>query len=106
MKKEVNYKDRNQNVAKARKDAWKKNLVEGKLDAKLNPTQLCLLRAKKKLSQQYVAKVMKLSLSTYGAIERSKRKITQIRARELSKILNTDLKNLFKTLDGGKLQAI
>jgi DNA-binding XRE family transcriptional regulator len=93
----------NDKVSKKRGSEWKKKLVEGRLDAAMNPTKLKLARVKAGFSQEEVAKRAGLSLGTYGAIERSKRSIKYEPAKRISKILKISLESIFKEHSKGKL---
>jgi DNA-binding XRE family transcriptional regulator len=95
----------NDKVSKSRGKDWKKKLVQGRLDAALNPTKLKLARVKANLSQEAVAKQAGLSLATYGAIERSKRPLRAEAAQKISKVLKTPLTRLFQDTVKGKFIA-
>lgn len=95
----------NKKVAKTRGEAWKKALVEGKMESKLNPTILQKVRALKKVPQTSVATAMNLSLATYGAIERSKRPVKTEMAKKIALFFGKNSANLFKKHDKDKLVA-
>lgn len=85
----------NKKVAASRGEDWRKSLVEGKLKAKMNPTKLQMSRAKNKWAQIEVAGKLGLSLATYGAIERSKRPVTQSNAEKISKYFGKPVTTFF-----------
>lgn len=95
----------NEKVSKNRGEAWKKNLVKGKLEAKENPTSLYKTRVKKLMPQNKIAATLKTSLATYGAIERGKRLVKKERAVKIAEILGVSTKSLFKEVDKDKLLA-
>lgn len=95
----------NKKVAKSRGDEWRKALVEGKMQAKLNPTHLQKVRAAKKVPQGEVADALKLSLATYGAIERSKRPVRSETAERIAKFFGKNPQSLFRKHEGTKLIA-
>lgn len=99
---EINWNDK---VSKKRGPEWKAKLVEGRLDATLNPTKLKIKRVASRLSQTEVAENAGLSLATYGAIERGKRLVRQKVADKITKILKAKPSDLFKSLPKGKLVA-
>jgi transcriptional regulator with XRE-family HTH domain len=95
----------NEKIAKRRSNEWKKKLAHGKLDARMNPTQLRVKRVAKFLSQTDIAERAKLSLATYGAIERGFRSVKPTTAETLSKLLGASTKQLFRSNETGKLVA-
>lgn len=95
----------NKTVAKTRGTAWKANLVAGKLDAQLNPTALKLRRVNKSISQDALAELIGVSLSTYGGIERGKRSVRPETAKKLAEALSASTQQLFQKNDAGKLVA-
>lgn len=96
----------NKKVAKNRGDEWRDNLVKGKIEAKMYPTKLQILRAKNKKSQEEIAQAVGLSLTTYGAIERAKRTVKPTKALEIAKFLKASENRLFKKNKQGKLTAL
>lgn len=95
----------NGKVAKSRGDGWKKSLVAGKLKAKMNPTSLQTVRARKSIPQIDVAQGLGLSLSTYGAIERSRRLVKEDIAKKIAGYFGKSPKQLFKSVRKGKFVA-
>lgn len=100
--KNVNW---NKKVAKSRGEKWKKALVEGKMQSKLNPTQLQRVRAKKQVAQTSVATAMNLSLATYGAIERAKRPVKPETAEKIAGFFGRNPTALFKKFEKNKFVA-
>jgi DNA-binding XRE family transcriptional regulator len=95
----------NDKVSKKRGPEWKAKLVEGRLDAAINPSKIKMRRVKSRLSQSDVASEAELSLATYGAIERGRRMVKVKVADKLTKILRCKKEDLFKTLPKGKFIA-
>lgn len=85
----------NQKVAKSRGKEWNKKLMAGKLEARINPTNLRLSRVKKGLTQTNIADDLKVTYATYGAYENGKRAVKLSLANEISNKLNEDFKKLF-----------
>jgi DNA-binding XRE family transcriptional regulator len=96
----------NVKIAKARGDDWKKKLSKGKLDAQLHPTVIKMVRVNKAVSQADLAKLLKVSLATYGAIERGKRSANLTVARALNKKLGGNLAYFFKETKSKRFLAI
>lgn len=98
----------NKKVAKSRGSDWKKKLVEGKLDAGLYPTILKQKRVEKGVSQEAIAKEIKLGLATYGGIERARVPVKLMTATFLANFFKTDIDKMFKIVDKetGKYLAI
>lgn len=95
----------NKKVAGARGEAWKKALVEGKMQSKLNPTKLQRVRAEKQVAQTSVANAMNLSLATYGAIERAKRPVKTETALKIAAFFGRSQTSLFKKHEKDKVLA-
>lgn len=95
----------NRKIAAIRGEAWRSKLVHGKLDAAIHPTHLKLKRVQKLLSQDYIAKEIGLSLSTYGAIERGTRPVTKEIAQKVSILVGSPTSSLFTQSSAGKLVA-
>ena len=85
----------NKKVAKSRGKAWREALVKGRLDSRLNPSQLALARVKAGLSQAYLAKAGDLSLGTYGGVERGVRPVKEEKAKLLASAVKVGFPNLF-----------
>ena len=96
----------NQKVAKKRSNSWRESLTEGRADALINPSILRVFRAKSKKSQTVAAKVLDMSTSTYGSIERGKRAVKEVIAKQIATFLNTDIKKVFKRSTNNKFVAI
>jgi DNA-binding XRE family transcriptional regulator len=94
----------NQKVAKNRGTEWRNKLIQGKFDAKMNPTWVQVARQKSSLSQESVAKKVGISIATFGSIERGKRYVTYSRAAEIAKILDASIK-IFKPVSKKKMVA-
>ena len=95
----------NKKIAKKRGKNWKSNLIKGHLDSNLNPSILKMKRIKKDLSQTDMTKVVKLSLASYGAIERGKRPTNLEVANQIAKKLKLSKKTLFNMDKKGKYIA-
>jgi DNA-binding XRE family transcriptional regulator len=95
----------NKIVSQNRGKAWKAKLVAGKLDSQLNPTALKLRRVNKAISQDALAELIGVSLSTYGGIERGKRTVRPETAKQLAEALSASVTQLFQKGDAGKLVA-
>lgn len=95
----------NEKVAKLRSKEWKEKLAAGKLAARMKPTALRVKRVGKLLSQEDIANETKLSLATYGAIERGFRSVRPATAEQLAKLLGASIPKLFKKNSAGKLVA-
>ena len=87
-------KNQHKNIAKARGERWKKNLIIGRREAMLNPTLIRLARLKKGLQQEDCAEKLKISTSAWAAIERGRQKIKFESASKIAKIFGKPV-NLF-----------
>lgn len=96
----------NKDVAASRGEAWKKKLAQGKLDSQLNPTQLKILRVARGMSQEDAAKKFKLSIATYGGIERGLRTANKNVAEVIAKSFSKTVKNLFESKAENKYIAV
>ncbi len=92
-------------IAKKRGTAWKKKLRLGRIDAVLNPSMIRIARLSRKLQQADLAKQVKKTSSTLGAIERGRRLVTLADAKQISKAVSYPLPKLFKA-QGKKFIAI
>lgn len=90
---------RNRKVVEARGDSWRKKVVQGKYDAKTNPSVLCQQRVKKGLTQTELANEIEVSLSSYGAIERGARPVKGLIAFAIAKKLRMNTDELFDAED-------
>jgi DNA-binding XRE family transcriptional regulator len=86
----------NVKVAQNRGDAWKGNLLRGRLDASQNPSKIKLERIKQSFSTESMAVKFGLTKSTYCSIERGLRPVKKDRAELISGGLGKSLKHLFK----------
>lgn len=89
------YEDRNKKVAKARSEAWRQKLVQGKLDSLQNPSRLKLERVRQKLPQENIATKSGLTLTYYGMIERGTRTASKEQALRIAKSVGGSVKNYF-----------
>lgn len=71
-------------IAQSRGQSWLKSVVEGKRDAILNPSLLRIARLEKGLDQADIAKSLKISNSSYCAIERGHQAVKAPLAKEIS----------------------
>lgn len=92
-------------IAANRGASWRKNLVAGRRDVALNPSNMRIARLKKNIDQARIAKHMDWSESTVGAIERAKRMVKPNEAQGIAKILGYPVNKLFRA-KGKKLVAI
>lgn len=95
----------NKDIAASRGTEWKKKLSEGKLDSQLHPTALKIVRVSKGMSQEDAARKFKLSISTYGGIERGLRSANKAVAEVIAKSFNKQTKNLFELKSENKYIA-
>ena len=102
----MNTSPENKKISKSRSKKWRGSLVSGKFEASQNPSQIRILRVQKRLSQHEIAKLLKLSPSTYLAIEVKKRLVTEDRAKAFSTLLKKPVKGLFKAASAGKFLAL
>lgn len=100
------FTERNRNVAKSRGSEWNGNLIAGKLDARRNPSVLYDRRAQKKMSQEKITGLLGTSPSTYGAIERGKRKVSTEMAKKIAKVVGVEISTIFKQIKPGKYLAL
>lgn len=90
-------KDWHDKIAKARGERWLKNVRQGRINAVLNPSALSVVRRKNNLLQSDVAEKLNLSESTYQAIERGKRLVTQDVAKQIAQTLGAPMSRLFRS---------
>lgn len=90
----------NRKISKIRGNTWRQNLIEGRLDAELNPTKLKLRRLKRLVSQDKLAQNLGISIATYGAIERARRPAMPHTAKKIASTLKLSLKDLFREEKG------
>lgn len=92
-------------IADSRGKKWHANMLEGRRQAILNPSVLRLLRSEKRIQQSDLARKVKLSVSTYGAVERGKRFVKADVAKLIADALKVQLQKIFQT-KGKKFVAI
>jgi len=92
-------------IAANRGSSWRKNLVAGRREVALNPSNMRIARLKKRIDQAHIAKKMDWSESTVGAIERARRMVKPDEAKGIASILGYPVQKLF-TQKGKKLVAI
>lgn len=96
---------RHKNIARSRGSKWRKNVIKGKIEARMNPSLICLARLQKRFYQSDMAKKLSVSESQYGAIERGRAGVSALEAQKISTILGFTAKKLF-IAKGKKLFAI
>lgn len=92
----------NRKVAKNRGASWRAGLMKGKHEAFYNPTPLRLLRLKKKVNQDALAKKIGVSAASYGSIERGKRLVSSKRASLIAQKVGVPLSKIFMNPIPGK----
>jgi len=102
----MNPDPNNKLVAKNRSESWKKALVKGRLQSQMNPTKLKVVRCEKEISQEKTAARLKLSASTYHAIERGRRGVSKSRAELISSFFKKPVKSIFEYQDTGLFLAV
>lgn len=93
-------------IAKNRGESWHKNMLAGRRDAVLNPSNIRLLRMRGNVYQDVIAKKLGMSESTFGAVERGKRMVSTEAAKAIAAYLSVDVKKIFKFVRHGKYIAI
>jgi len=96
----------NKRVARARGDSWRMNISKMKMYHQANPTRLRQKRIQAGIMQRQMAKVAGLSLSTYGAIERSRRLVKRPIAQKIADELNTNLYSIFRKQQDSETKLI
>jgi ribosome-binding protein aMBF1 (putative translation factor) len=101
-------KDWHHKIAASRKKNanWKKNIVLGRRDAQINPSVIRLLRLKRGIQQSDIATKLKISESSFGAIERGRAQVNKELASQIAKILASSPQAMFKQGKKKKLVAI
>lgn len=79
----MNQNPNNKLISKKRGPEWKKSLISGRVDSIMRPTYLKIIRSKYQHPQSEVASNLKLTVSTYAAIERGQRSINLDRAKKI-----------------------
>lgn len=97
--------DWHKNIAAARGEKWKANVLEGRREVQLNPSNIRILRLRKKLMQSAFAKKLGISESAFGAIERGHQPVSKERAAQISDMIDAPLAKLFKA-KGKKFVAV
>jgi len=105
---------------------WRENMLAGRRDAQINPSNIRKLRLRSGIDQEQFAKKLSTSIgpilsknpkkkekkikwvseSTFGAIERGKRMVPGEMAKLIAKILGVDANKLFKFVKHDKYIAI
>ncbi|MEO5348861.1 MAG: helix-turn-helix transcriptional regulator [Magnetococcus sp. YQC-3] len=88
--------ERNKSVAALRGEGWRSNLVKGKMESQFFPSTIKIIRVKKLMSQQDVARQLGISVASLGGIERGTRPAKLKIAERISEILQTPRSRLFK----------
>lgn len=86
----------NKKVAASRGEKWKKKLSTGRMDAENNPSYIRIMRRKKLLKQEQVAKQVGIKESSFGAIERGFRPVKKEAALKIAKVLEMPMNRIFK----------
>lgn len=81
-----------------RSKTWTENALKGRIEARLNPTRLRLLRDQAFILQETVSKELKITEPTYGAIETGRRPVGENRAKAIAKFFNKDMDFLFSKI--------
>lgn len=97
--------DWHRKIADARGEEWKKNVLEGRREVQLNPSNIRILRLRKKLMQSVFAKKLNMSESAFGAIERGHQPVPKETADKISSLLGAPIAKLFKP-EGKKFVAV
>jgi len=97
--------ERNRIVAAVRGDSWRANLVRGKMESQFFPSVIKILRVKRLMSQYEMARLLGISIASFGGIERGTRPARPQIAEKIASILGENRKKLFKEIDK-KLFAI
>jgi DNA-binding XRE family transcriptional regulator len=85
-------------IASNRGSSWHKNMLLGRREAVLNPSNIRLARLKKNIHQAEIAKRLDMSESTFGAIERGKRPVKSAVAKEIANQLGMPLEKVFRSI--------
>lgn len=93
-------------IARNRGESWKKNVMAGRRDALLNPSNIRIARLSLNIHQSTIAQRLNMSESAFGAIERGKQKVKEVVAKQIAKMLNLPLKKLFTPVDKEKFVAV
>lgn len=88
-------KERGKSIAASRGEQWRKNLVEGRLDSRLNPSNIQLMRLNRRLNQFDMAEKTDMSVSVYGSIERGRKGVDRKMAQLIASILKYPVSDLF-----------
>ena len=84
-----------QKISASRGKQWLKNVAAGRRDASLNPSNIRLLRLRQGLDQESLARLVGISESTFGAIERGRRPVKKEVAQAIANTLKTVLPKVF-----------
>lgn len=95
----------NRKIGEKRGSQWVENLKNGRRESMLSPSRIRLIRLKRGLSQEEVAKALGLTESTYQAIERGKRMVDFERANQVAAYFKGITRNLFSKVSKDKFKA-
>ena len=93
-------------IAANRGESWKKNVMAGRMEAMLNPSNIRLARIQKSILQSTIAQKLGMSESAFGAIERGRQKVKFEVAELISEILKLPIKKLFTPVGKEKYVAV
>lgn len=93
-------------IADARGERWKKNVMAGRRDAMLNPSNVRLARVKANILQSAIADELGISESAFGAIERGRQKVKLEMAKKIAERLSLPVKKLFSPVGKEKYLAV
>lgn len=92
-------------IAQNRGEKWRKNMLQGRRDAQLNPSVLRLARLRKPLHQSMISEKLGMSTSSFGAVERGKRRVDLDTAKKIARLVAVPMSKLFKST-GKKFVAV
>jgi DNA-binding XRE family transcriptional regulator len=78
-----------------RSKSWTENALKGRIQARINPTKLRLLRDQSFILQETVSKNLKITEPTYGAIETGRRPVNLERAKAIAEFFKKEVDYLF-----------
>lgn len=98
--------DWHKKIAANRGEKWKRNMLAGRREALLNPSNIRIVRLRKNVHQSVLAKKLGMSEGKFGAIERGKQMVKKDVAEMIASQLGTPLQKLFKFVEKKKYIAI
>lgn len=98
--------DWHKKIAQARGERWKQNVLAGRRDAMLNPSNIRLARVKQNILQSAIAQKLGISEAAFGAIERGRQKVKSDLAKQIALILSLPVKKLFLPVGKEKYLAV